>query len=603
METIEKLVPDTSIIIENLVSEKIKDKTIKVKEILIHEAVLAELEHQANTGRTVGMLGLDELNKLKELAKEFNFKIEFRGSRPDAGNVRGASLGEIDALIRGLAFEENAVLITGDKVQSKVAEAKGMKVIYIEPVIKHKEMRIEKYFDATTMSVHLREGTEPKAKRGLPGNWEFVVLDKDKLPAEYIQELAKEIIEEAKLSAKGYIEIERRGSSIVQIENYRIVITRPPLSDGWEITVVRPIKKLNLEDYQLSEKLKKRLFGQAEGILIAGSPGEGKSTFAAALTEFYAGLNKIVKTIEAPRDMQLNDEVTQYAISHGSSQEIHDILLLSRPDYTMFDEMRNFEDFRLFSDLRLAGIGLAGVVHATNPVDAIQRFLGKTELGIIPHIIDTVIFIKAGKVGKVLSLKMVVKVPSGMTEEDLARPVVEIRDFESNALEYEIYSYGEETTVVPVTIKKSSPLEKLAAIQVENMIKRIASDAEVEMVSEHKVNVYVPEDEIARVIGKNGETIKELEKRLGMSINVESLQEESEEGKEVHYDVAETKKTVIFNVESSLIGKMVTGYSGNMYLFSTTVGKHGEVRINKKGKLGKNITALLDKGQRVELRI
>src|SRR3989344_5633241 len=603
METIEKLVPDTSIIIENLVSEKIKDKTIKVKEILIHEAVLAELEHQANTGRTVGMLGLDELNKLKELAKEFNFKIEFRGSRPDAGNVRGASLGEIDALIRGLAFEENAVLITGDKVQSKVAEAKGMKVIYIEPVIKHKEMRIEKYFDATTMSVHLREGTEPKAKRGLPGNWEFVVLDKDKLPAEYIQELAKEIIEEAKLSAKGYIEIERRGSSIVQIENYRIVITRPPLSDGWEITVVRPIKKLNLEDYQLSEKLKKRLFGQAEGILIAGSPGEGKSTFAAALTEFYAGLNKIVKTIEAPRDMQLNDDVTQYAISHGSSQEIHDILLLSRPDYTMFDEMRNFEDFRLFSDLRLAGIGLAGVVHATNPVDAIQRFLGKTELGIIPQIVDTVIFIKSGKVHKILGLKMVVKVPSGMTEEDLARHVVEIRDFESNQLEFEIYSYGEETTVVPVTMKKETPLEKLAALQIQNTLRKIASDAEVEMVSSHKANVYIPEEEIARVIGKNGETIKELEKRLGLSINVLTLDEKDDEEKEIAYQVTETKKAIIFNVESNLVGKMIAGYSGGMYLFSSTVGKHGEVRIIKKGKLGRNVVSLLDKGEKIELKI
>src|SRR3989338_3753002 len=111
---------------------------------------------------------------------------------------------------------------------------------------------------------------------------------------------------------------------------------------------------------------------------------------------------KIVKTIEAPRDMQLKDEVTQYAISHASSQEIHDILLLSRPDYTVFDEMRNFEDFRLFTDLRLAGIGLAGGGHATHAVDAIQRFLGKTELGIIPQIIDTVIFIKGGKVGKVL---------------------------------------------------------------------------------------------------------------------------------------------------------------------------------------------------------
>jgi len=321
------------------------------------------------------------------------------------------------------------------------------------------------------------------------------------------------------------------------------------------------LKKLNLEDYQLSEKLKKRLYGHAEGVLIAGSPGEGKSTFASALTEFYASQDKIVKTIEAPRDLQLKDEVTQYAISHGSSQEIHDILLLSRPDYTVFDEMRNFEDFRLFSDLRLAGIGLAGVVHATNPVDAIQRFLGKTELGIIPQIVDTVIFIKSGKVHKILGLKMVVKVPSGMTEEDLARPVVEIRDFESNQLEFEIYSYGEETTVVPVTMKKETPLEKLAALQIQNTLRKIASDAEVEMVSSHKANVYIPEEEIARVIGKNGETIKELEKRLGIGINVLTLDEKEEDEKEVAYSVTETKKAIIFNVESNLIGKMVTGYA------------------------------------------
>ena len=603
MEIIEKLVPDTSIIIENLVSEKIKNKELKVKTILIHEAVLAELEHQANTGRTIGMLGLDELNKLKELAGENDFVIEFKGKRPDAGNIKHASLGEIDALIRGLALEEDAVLITGDKVQSRVGEAKGMKVIYIEPVIKHKEMRIEKYFDSMTMSVHLKENTSPKAKRGVPGNWDFVVLDDEKLSGEYVQELAKEIIEEAKLSAKGYIEIERRGSSIVQIENYRIVITRPPLSDGWEITIVRPIKKLNLEDYQLSEKLKKRLYGHAEGVLIAGSPGEGKSTFASALTEFYASQDKIVKTIEAPRDLQLKDEVTQYAISHGSSQEIHDILLLSRPDYTVFDEMRNFEDFRLFSDLRLAGIGLAGVVHATNPVDAIQRFLGKTELGIIPQIVDTVIFIKSGKVHKILGLKMVVKVPSGMTEEDLARPVVEIRDFESNQLEFEIYSYGEETTVVPVTMKKETPLEKLAALQIQNTLRKIASDAEVEMVSSHKANVYIPEEEIARVIGKNGETIKELEKRLGIGINVLTLDEKEEDEKEVAYSVTETKKAIIFNVESNLIGKMVTGYANGMYLFNAQVGKKGELRVNKKGKLGKNVINILDRNEKIELMV
>ena len=71
------------------------------------------------------------------------------------------------------------------------------------------------------------------------------------------------------------------------------------------------------------------------------------------------------------------------------AKEIHDILLLSRPDYTIFDEMRNTEDFRLFADLRLSGVGMLGVMHATKSIDAIQRFIGRIELGVIPHIIDT----------------------------------------------------------------------------------------------------------------------------------------------------------------------------------------------------------------------
>ena len=82
--------------------------------------------------------------------------------------------------------------------------------------------------------------------------------------------------------------------------------------------------------------------------------------------------------------------------------------------------MRNTKDFQLFGDMRLAGVGMVGVVHGTSPVDAIQRFLGRIEMGVIPQIIDTVVFIKNGAVFKVLSLKMVVKVPSGMTEADLA---------------------------------------------------------------------------------------------------------------------------------------------------------------------------------------
>ena len=51
---IEKLIPDTSVIIEGLVSKQIESKQISPTTVIIHEAVLAELEHQANQGKAIG---------------------------------------------------------------------------------------------------------------------------------------------------------------------------------------------------------------------------------------------------------------------------------------------------------------------------------------------------------------------------------------------------------------------------------------------------------------------------------------------------------------------------------------------------------------------
>ncbi len=604
MEKIEKLVPDTSIIIEGLLSQKLEKKELKVDELIVHEAILAELEHQANVGRTTGNIGLEELKKLKELSGKLNFKISYSGRRPNAMEIKHASSGEIDAMIRELAYNEDATLLTGDKVQSKVGEAKGMNVIYVEPVIKHKKLRLDKFFDKETMSVHLRENLRAIAKRGKPGNWEFVYVTKDVLSQPEVYEMAKEIIEETKISRDGFIEVERKGSTIIQLGNNRIVITRPPLSDGWEITAVRPVAKLNIEDYKLSQKLNDRIEKTSEGILVAGAPGMGKTTFATALAEFYANKNKIVKTIEAPRDLQLGDNITQYAISHGSSQEIHDILLLSRPDYTIFDEMRNTEDFRLFTDLRLSGIGLVGVLHSTNPIDAIQRFLGRTELGVIPQVVDTVVFIKEGRVFKVLSLAMTVKVPSGMIEEDLARPVVEVRDFETNNLEFEIYSYGEETIVVPVSQarSKTSGSRELAAKQIEKELKYIASAVKAEVVSDNKAIIYVPEDDIARIIGKQGKNIEKLEQDLGIKLDVRPIRER-ESIKEIKSKVEENKKFIEFYVEKNLIGERIDFYLEDAFLFTGIVGKSGSVNVNKKSNLGLTLIRALDTGAKISLRI
>jgi len=596
-------------------SDKIKHNNLTCQQIIIHEAAIAELEHQANQGKAVGFLGLDEIKRISLLSKEKKFELIFKGQRPKPIEIKNASLGEIDSMIRQLAHDEDATLITSDKVQSEVAIAKGMKCIYYKRLEKGlRKLKLERFFDETTMSVHLRENVVPIAKKGTPGHWEFKELRKALLKQEEIQDISREIIEDAKLRKDGFIEIERACSTIVQLGSFRIVITRPPFSDGWEITAVRPVKRLSLDEYKLSEKLHKRVSEQAEGILVAGAPGMGKTTFVAALAEFYANQNKIVKTIEAPRDLILPEKITQYAISYGDAEEIHDILLLSRPDYTIFDEMRNTKDFKLFADLRLSGVGMVGVVHATSPVDAIQRFLGRVEMGVIPQVIDTVIFIRNGEIQKVLALKMTVKVPSGMTEEDLSRPVVVIEDFETDRLEYEIYSYGDQTVVVPVRGegKEKRGTHKLAENAIVQEFGKYSRNVEVEVLSDNKCVVYVPEADIARIIGKQGANITQVEKKLGIGIDIKSIDEKykSSEPKgaaknnaEVPFEINHKKNNMLIELGIDMQNKDVDVYVGQEFLMSAKAGKTGVFKIKKSNNIGRRLMEAMNKGEKIRLVI
>lgn len=601
-KSLDRVVPDTSVIIEGLLSRSLERGEIKAKQVIIHEAVLAELEHQANMNKAQGFLGLDELTKLRAMSERLKFELRYSGKRPSTLEIRHAKLGEIDSMIRNLAFDEGATLITADKVQYRCADAKDINSILISPELKARKLRLESFFDPTTMSVHLRENVLPYAKKGVPGSWQFTPIKKKKLVQDDIQQMSAEIIEEAGFRKDGFIEIERPGSTIVQLGSYRIVITKPPFSDGWEITAVRPVKKLSLADYKLSEKLQNRISEQAEGILIAGSPGMGKSTFAQALAENYASQNRIVKTIEAPRDLVLKDNVTQYAISHADAQEIHDILLLSRPDNTVFDEMRNTSDFKLFADLRLAGIGLAGVVHATNPIDAIQRFVGRIELGVIPQIIDTVIFIKNGFVDKVLNLQMVVKVPAGMTEADLARPVVVVTDFETRKPEFELYSYGEETVVVPVRGEGArSPAQRLAEKPIEAAFRRYADQLEIEVVTDNKAIVKVPKHAMAAIIGRQGTNINRIEKLLGISIDVQELGDRT--SAELHpYSTKITKNSIRFIMDTRMQYKDIDISVEGDYLLTAKVGKGGVIKVQKGNKIGRILVDAINAGENVELR-
>ena len=604
IKAIEKLVPDTSVIAEAIVSKMIESREVKAKIIFIHEAVVAELENQANKNRETGYIGLDELKRLQGLSKRFRFKIEFVGTRPEEFEVAHAKAGAIDAMIRSYAFLNNCTLVTADKVQALVAESKGMDVFLVEfDRVPMEEIRLETFFDESTMSVHLRENMKAVAKKGVPGNWRFVDVTKDKLERSEIQAIANEIVEAVASSPDGFVEIERKGSTIVQLGNYRIVIAKPPLADAWEITAVRPVKSLELDDYHLSEKLKSRIARQAEGILVAGSPGMGKSTFVSALAEFYVSLKKIVKTVEAPRDLQVSDNITQYAISRGSPAEIHDILLLSRPDYTIFDEMRNTSDFKLFADMRLAGVGMVGIVHATNPVDAIQRFIGRVEMGVIPQIVDTVIFIRDGSVGSVLSLEMTVKVPSGMTEADLARPVVVVSDFETGKPMFEIYSYGEQTVVMPVIETEKKGAFRLAERKIAEEFGRYAENVEVDVQSNERCTVYVPDHDVPAVIGKQGWNIEKIENKLGMKIDVQPLKKtlkKVRKKKPLAYDFAFSGKSVNIYLAQRHRDKDIDIYVDGEFLLTAKSSKKAVIKI-KRSKVSNVLFKALKKNGSVDV--
>ena len=596
-----KFVLDTSIIIDGEITKMLEAGNIEEEsDIIIPLAVLDELQSQASTNKEHGFVGLEEIKKMRELCTAKNISLRFVGQRPDLDDIRLAKHGRIDAIIKDVAMHESATLITADYVQALVAEAQGINAMHIRTPTKTTDLEFERYFDDTTMSVHLKEGTFPMAKRGKPGNFQLVKISQEKSTYHQLLNIIREVSEASRVTGTGSVEISRSGATVLQYGNFRIAITRPPFSDGLEVTIVRPIIRLELEDYNPSNKLMERLSSKAEGIVIAGPPGSGKSTLASSVAQFYTKRGKIVKTFESPRDLQVPDEVTQYGPLEGSFEKAVDILLLVRPDYTIFDEVRRAQDFEVFADMRLAGVGMVGVVHASSPLDAIQRFMGRVELGMVPHILDTIIFVREGGIKKVYELTLTVKVPSGMTEADLARPLVEVRDFESGVIEYEIYTFGDENVVVPVSkLAKGGRIEsgihKLAQSKIMDIVRRFDPSAEVNVISDNKVQVRVSKEAAPRVIGKGGSTVSELEEMLGVKIDVEAKTPTL--GKEIEFDISETSSAINILVHDDVIGHTVDVYAEDEYVLSSQVGKKARVKIDKRSESGKKILNAIIAGQ------
>jgi len=314
-------------------------------------------------------------------------------------------------------------------------------------------------------------------------------------------------------------------------------------------------------------------------------------------------------------------DITQYTELDGSMANTADSLLMVRPDYTIYDEVRKTDDFEVFADMRLAGVGMLGVVHANRAIDALQRLVGRVELGMIPQIVDTVVYIEAGEVHTVYDVNTEVKVPHGLTEEDLARPVITIDDFESGEPQYEIYTFNRQVVTVPLDDDEDGAetgVNRIAKQEIEREIRSIArGHVSVRLKGQNTAVVYVDDDDISSVIGKGGGRIQDVENRLGIDIDVRTHDENphygtdgstasgstdggANEGSSSAQSSGQltepeiTSRHIVVPVDGH-VGETVEIRAEGEYLFTATVGRGGEVQVSRGSAIAEELERAIDR--------
>jgi ATPase len=208
----------------------------------------------------------------------------------------------------------------------------------------------------------------------------------------------------------------------------------------------------------------------------------------------------------------------------------------------------------------------------------------------------------AGMIKKVYEISLTVKVPYKMTEADLARPVVEVKDFSTGVTEYEIYTFGEENVIVPVDLDSSTNqnnIYKLAESKIKDVIRRFDPNPEISIISDNKVRIKVQKDTIPRIIGKGGTTITELEGMLGIKIDVEMKTPTL--GKVVDFEISESGNGVVINVDEGSIGNKVNLYIDDEFICANQVGKKSRIKIDKRSESGRKILNAIIAGQKIKI--
>jgi len=201
-------------------------------------------------------------------------------------------------------------------------------------------------------------------------------------------------------------------------------------------------------------------------------------------------------------------------------------------------------------------------------------------------------------------------------EEDLARPVITIKNFETGRPEYEIYTFNRQVVTVPLNEGESdeSGVDRIARQEIQREIRSVADGhVEVELQGSNRAVVWVEEHDISHVIGKGGGRISDIENRLGIEIDVRTFEERPDGASG---STAESSGAGSASPAGDIVTPEVTSrhiivpaheYTGDTvevqadgeYLFTATVSRGGEIQVSRGSAIAEELEQAIDRSKQI----
>jgi len=229
---------------------------------------------------------------------------------------------------------------------------------------------------------------------------------------------------------------ERNPQDSGEYHGFRVNITQPQLSGGWQISMVRLASGENVQyDPLLVARVLTMLARPMSG-LIYGPPGSGKTTLLTHLLNRFAELfpSAIISIVEEEAEVSLHvkGNIRKYfSFQRSVTDNIRATRRYDRPDLLVVGELRGEEVVSWF-EAAGSGIPVVSTVHASTLHDALKRLDTIIQSANIKGSIKDAVYlyIEAGKI---------------MTHEGIKRGVQAVYIYDGEGFEI-LYKAGMHTT-------------------------------------------------------------------------------------------------------------------------------------------------------------